>query len=195
MISDGSQQALRPVECESQPGVLVHPAADRRLAVGHWLLAACPDEHRGYARAEWEQQGVALLPLGALFSAVRIPARLVHAVAGRTRPEHVDEFLGQTLEGPVICSPRHQRYYALVPPSMPVSWHRAMDDWRTQDVDCLGRGTYLGVPRPDAVEPRPLDPYWSVPMPSLGILCPPLAVARLIAAGRHRLMGEDDVEP
>lgn len=103
MISDGSQQAVRPVECESQPGVLVHPAADRRLAVGHWLLAACPDEHRGYARAEWEQQGVALLPLGTLFSAMRIPARLVHAVAGRTRPEHV--LLTPALRFPALHAP------------------------------------------------------------------------------------------
>lgn len=180
--------ALRPVE--PQPGVLIHSAADRRLAVEQWLLATCSAERRGYARVEWQEHGVALLPLGGLFSAVRIPARLVHAVAGSTAPEQVDDFLDECLEGPVICSPRHQRYYALVPASMPRSWRQAADDWRTQDVDCLGRGTYLGVPRVDTVQPHPLDPYWSVSMPGPGTLCPPLSVARLIAAGRHQLEEE-----
>ncbi|MET9681729.1 hypothetical protein ABZY29_16060, partial [Streptomyces coeruleorubidus] len=33
--------------------------------------------------------------------------------------------------------------------------------------------------------------YWSVPMDSAAVLCTPLAVARLIAAGRHCL----DPEP
>lgn len=181
-------RALRPVE--PQPGVLVHSTADRRLAVEHWLLATYREEQRGYARAQWKEYGAAALPLGGLFSAVRIPARLVHAAAGCSRPEGVDEFLDQVLEGPVICSPRYQRYYALVPASMPATWRQARDDWRVMDVDCLGRGTCLAVPRVDAVEPRPLDSYWSVPMPSAGVLCAPLAVARLIATGRHQMPTE-----
>ncbi|MBX9397250.1 hypothetical protein K4749_27600 [Streptomyces sp. TRM72054] len=54
-------------------------------------------------------------------------------------------------------------------------------------MDCLGRDAYLGVPRVDAVEPRPYESYWSVPMPSAASLCAPLSVARVIAAGVHQL--------
>lgn len=188
MTTDTPQRALRPVEPE--PGVLVHTSADRRLATEHWLLSTRPDPKR--ARHEWNTDGVALLPMGGLFSAVRLPARLLLAIVGGKAPSRdVDALLDEVLEGgPVICDPRHQRYYALVPATMPRTWHQAADDWREVDVDCLGRGTCLGVPSLTAVEPRGLDSYWSVPMPSAGILCAPLAVARLIAAGVHQLVEE-----
>ncbi|MFJ8465447.1 hypothetical protein [Streptomyces swartbergensis] len=69
---------------------------------------------------------------------------------------------------------------------MPRTWSQAVDDWRSLDVDCLGHGSYLGVPRVDAVEcTRARAPDWSVPMGSAATLCRPLKVARLIAAGRH----------
>ncbi|WP_073946598.1 hypothetical protein [Streptomyces kebangsaanensis] len=186
MTTDDSQRALRPVE--PQPGVLVHPASDRRLAAEHWLLSTHPRPKQ--ARAEWAEHGVALLPLGTLFSAVRIPGALVQALAATTEASEVDGFLEDALNGgPVICSPRGLRYYALVPASMPSTWREAADDWRVQDVDCLGRGTYLGVPRLDVVEFRgyAAGSYWSVPMPSAAMLCQPLTVARLIAAGAHQL--------
>ncbi len=184
MTSDHKRQIHRIIEPE--PGVLVHTTADRRLAVEHWLLAAHPEPKQ--ARAEWAEHGVALLPLGTLFSAVRIPAALVQALAATTELPELDAFLEDALDGgPVICDPSGSRYYALVPASVPRTWRAAVDDWRTQDVDALGRGSYLGVPRVDAVEPRPLGTYWSVPMPSAAVLCPPLTVARLIAAGVHQL--------
>ena len=185
-------QALSPVETE--PRVLVHPMADRRLASEHWLLATLPASHRSRARQEWLQHEVTLLPLGSLFSAVRIPGALVAALARSTEPERLDEFLRETLDGgPVICDPHFLRYYALVPASMPRTWHQALDDWRTQDVDCLGRGSYLGVPRPDAVEwARPRATYWSVPMDSPAALCAPMDVARLIATGWRHVAPEPD---
>nr|WP_205615194.1 hypothetical protein [Streptomyces harenosi] len=181
--------AVRPVRTEQ--GALVHTAEDRRPAAGHWLLSAHP--RPGYARAEWQANGVVLLPLGTLFSAVRIPGRLVQAVAAGTEPEVIDAVLREVLDGgPVICDPHRPRYYALVPASMPRTWRRAADDWRVADVDCLGLGTYLGVPRLDAVEPAAgTASYWSVPMRSAGVLCAPLKVARLIAAGVHQLASED----
>ncbi|MFI1290652.1 hypothetical protein ACH4VM_19610 [Streptomyces sp. NPDC020792] len=148
----------------------------------------------------WRDHGTALLPLGGLFSAVRIPGYLVHAVAGCHRTEsgdeflahseHVDEFLEQALGGgPVICDPSHRRYYSLVPASMPETWSRAQDDWRVIDVDCLGRGSHLDVPKVDAVDfnPATWSSYWSVPMSSPGALCAALDVARLIAAARHQV--------
>ena len=72
----------------STPKVIVHPAADRRLAATHWLLSTLPAAGRDRARAEWEDTGVAFLPLGTLFSAVRIPGRLLRARALRVlRPD------------------------------------------------------------------------------------------------------------
>ena len=188
-----SAKALRPVE--AGPGVLVHPTADRRLAIEQWLASA-HIESPAQARRDWRRTGVALLALGTLFSAVRIPLRLALAPIGGVRPSaEADDFLAQVLEdGPVICNPAGRRYYALVPASMPTTWHQAADEWRTDEVDCLGRDTYLGVPRLDrtCLETASLDSYWSVPMASMGSLCAPLAVARLIAAGKHALSDDED---
>ncbi|KMS77715.1 hypothetical protein ACH49_19715 [Streptomyces leeuwenhoekii] len=187
----GSSPALRPVRTEQ--GALVHTAAERRLAAEHWLLSAHPQP--AHARAEWQANGVVLLPLGTLFSAIRIPGRLVQAVAASTKPEDIDAVLDEVLDrGPVICDPRGPRYYALVPASVPRTWAPAVDDWKVADVDCLDRGTYLGVPRLDAVQPRSgTATYWSVPMPSAGVVCSPLKVARLIAAGVRHL--SEDLAP
>jgi hypothetical protein len=75
---------------------------------------------------------------------------------------------------------------------MSMTWRDAAEEWRPLGVDCLGRGTYLGVPRVDIVEfdPQTYLAYWAVPMPSAAELCAPLSVARLIAAGKLAL--EDD---
>jgi len=181
-----SARALRPVEAE--PGVLVHSSADRELAASHWLLAAHPNPRQ--AQREWTDKKLALLPLGTLFSAVRIPQTLVFAIAGRVSHEEADAFLADALNGgPVICDPKGHRYYALVPGSMPAKWTAAADEWMQLGVECLGHGTYLGVPRVDAVDlnPETWASYWSVPMPSAAELCFPLTVARLIAAGKRCL--------
>ncbi|MFF4823144.1 hypothetical protein ACFY20_08915 [Streptomyces sp. NPDC001312] len=185
MTSDKSQGTRRPIDLG--PGVLVHPTADRQLATEHWLLSTHPRPKQ--ARAEWAEHGVALLPLGTLFSAVRIPGALIQAVAATTDADEIDAFLQEALaDGPIICNPRHFRYYALVPASMPLTWRQAADDWSVQDVDCLGRGCYLGVPPLNTTKARrEADAYWSVPMPSPAMLCWPLTVARLIAAGAHQL--------
>ncbi|GAB2953304.1 hypothetical protein GCM10023080_010000 [Streptomyces pseudoechinosporeus] len=54
------------------------------------------------------------------------------------------------------------------------------------------RFTYLGVPRTDLTtyNPEAWHPYWSVPMPSVGELCAPDAVAQLVVFGRFRLASE-----
>ncbi|MGW1951277.1 hypothetical protein ACWCPI_00715 [Streptomyces sp. NPDC001920] len=195
MTIDRSQQALRPVQIA--PGVLVHPTADRRLAVEHWLLADLNAQGRDRARVEWRQFGVAMLPLGVRFSAVRLPGDLVLAAACSSwNPAEVDQFLAEALDGgPVVCDPRHHRYYALVPGSMPRTWRQAAEDWREMDVDCLGSGTILGIPPlyRDEFNPTAVASYWSVPMPSAATLCKPLSVARLIAAGRHQMAEGLDV--
>lgn len=187
------QVALQPVEPE--PGVLIHTPSDRRLAVEHWLLSAhgAPEQ----ARREWTASGVALLPLGTLFAAVRLPARVVHAATGRTEHAEVDQALAEALDGgPVICDPDGRRYYALVPASTPARWREAARGWTGPGVECLGRGTYLGVPRPQAEEfaPERWASYWSVPMASLGELCAPELVAHLVLAGRRAIGGEAEGE-
>ena len=181
----------------STPKVIVHPAADRRLAATHWLLSTLPAAGRDRARAEWEDTGVALLPLGTLFSAVRIPGRLLRALTGPLSLPETDTVLAEALRGgPVICDPHRPSYYALVPASMPRTWKDAATEWDEVDVVVLGRDTVLGVPRLDATEPDPtLSSYWSVPMDSPGELCAGLAVARLIAAGRHVLDAEPESSP
>ncbi|MGY0068664.1 hypothetical protein ACWZEH_18055 [Streptomyces sp. QTS137] len=172
----------------TDPGVFVCPGADHRLALEHWLLSRHSAPSR--TRVEWQEQGIALLPLGTLFSAVRIPGCLVQAVTASADPKEADAFLDDALGGgPVICDPNGPRYYALVPAGVPATWRDAAEDWRAHDVACLGRGTYLGVPRLDVVdvpEHRTVS-YWSVPMVSTASLCSPLSVARLIAAGVHQL--------
>ncbi|GGS81491.1 MULTISPECIES: hypothetical protein [Streptomyces] len=185
--------ALRSVE--AGPGVLVHPTVDQQVSAEEWLISAHPVPRQ--ARAELREHGVVLLPLGGLFSAVRIPGRIVQALAASTDPADIDTVLTEVLaDGPVICAVGGPRYYALVPPSMPQTWRDAAEDWRGDDVACLGRESYLGMPALAAVDyPQTgATVYWSVP-PRPGILCEPLAVARLVAAGVHLLGDECDPWP
>ncbi len=160
----------------------------RELAAAHWLLSAHPEPDQ--ALQEWlSKGGLVLLPLGTLFSAVRIPGHLVHAAAGSEDPTVVDTFLAEALvAGPVICDPRGCRYYALVPAG-------TTGRWRDPRAECLGNGTYLGVPRLDAVDPKhqASSSYWSVPMFSAAELCGPAAVAQLVAVGSHLTAEEETV--
>ncbi|WP_229864348.1 hypothetical protein [Streptomyces djakartensis] len=167
--------------------MFIHSTADRRLATEHWLLATLPGPLRDRARWEWEQHRVAILPLGGLFSAVRMPERLLTALITSVEVACLDDFLTEVLGGgPVICDPRFARYYALVPASMPATLQQMADTWSAFGVECLGRGSYLGVPRMDAVnQEHGFASYWSVPMDAAAVLCAPLSVARLIAAARH----------
>lgn len=168
-----------------EPGVLVHTAADRELATAHWLLAAA-DNH-DEARRQWHKQGLTLLRCGTLFAAVRIPARLVHAAARSEDHAAVDAFLADALHGgPVICDPRGRHYYALVPASTATRWRHPL-------AECLGRDTYLGVPRLDALglNAQAWASYWSVPMSSAADLCSPEAVSQLVVLGVFRAAEED----
>ncbi|MCF3132435.1 hypothetical protein [Streptomyces olivochromogenes] len=174
------------------PGVLVHTRAERYLATQHWLLSTLPDYGRDRARMEWQEHGITLLPLGTLFAAIRLPGPLVQAVSASTTPADVDAMLGEALQGgPVICDRHRQRYYALVPASVPRTWQQAIEDWRAAGVAVFGRGTHLGVPWPNANQKRSdLESYWSVPMDSPAMLCAPLRVARLIADGHRQLLAQ-----
>lgn len=165
----------------STPLVHIVSGAERQLAVEHWLLSAVRD--REAARADWAETGVALIPCGTLFSAVRLPADLVHAAAGTAETGAVDGYL-QALQGPVFVNRHADLYYALTPAS-------TARRWAGPGIEALGKGAFLGVPHPGLTRPEPGRPYWPVPMDSPGELCPPDAVARLIAAGRAEARQDD----
>ncbi|MFE6337275.1 hypothetical protein ACFVOK_29285 [Streptomyces sp. NPDC057798] len=139
---------------------------------------------------EWRDQGLALLPLGTLFSAVRLPGPLVRALAASVDPEDIDAFLGEALKGgPVIHGPEGRRYYALVPPGTTL-------DWRAPAAACLGDGTYLGVPRTDLteLEAHASGSYWAVPFTRPGWLCKTADVLALVtvAGGLAREDGSEE---
>jgi len=154
---------------------------DMDRLIAEWLARAHPVPQQ--ARAEWSDQGVALLPLGGLFAAVRLSGALVHEAVGSPETDQVAAALGALLHGPVIHDHRitGATYYALI------NWGAGVIQQLDQDEDapCLGEGTYLGVPRIDRREPP--GTYWVVPPRYDGDLCRPSAVRALVAAGRRRL--------
>lgn len=176
-----------------------HPenASDGQAVAGsaeHWLLAALDPALRDAARAQWRQEQSVLMPLGGLFSAVRLPKDLVLAhTGGQWEPAATDQVLAEMFEGgPVICDPcRPARWYALVPAATSVlrTENRA---WRRAGITILGVGSYMSVPPVHATshDPCTLEPYWSVPLSLPGDLCEPGHVDRLITTTPDRLARE-----
>ncbi|MDH6215994.1 hypothetical protein M2283_003298 [Streptomyces pseudovenezuelae] len=123
--------------------------ADMDRLISEWLARAHPVPQQ--ACAEWSDQGVALLPLGGLFAAVRLPGELVHAAVDSTDADRVAAALKALLHGPVIHDHRvaGATYYALI------NWGAGLIEQmeQTEDTLCLGEGAYLGVPRIDRREP------------------------------------------
>jgi hypothetical protein len=86
---------------------------------------------------------------------------------------------------PVIHDPGLCRYYALVPSGTARRWCEPI-------AECLGEGTYLGVPRADRteLEEQTHASYWAVPMLRPGRLCAAADVRALVVAGGYP--GEED---
>ncbi|MFJ2962463.1 putative ATP-grasp-modified RiPP [Streptomyces collinus] len=152
--------------------------------VSEWLARTHPDPGRVWT--EWATQGVALLPLGRRFAAVRMPSEIVHAAVRSEDPDRVGAELGGLLGGGIIFDRRVAggTYYALVDGHAGLAW---VDD---DAVTCLGRGTYLGVPRIDRRQPP--GTYWVVPPRHESELCSSRAVLDLLGAGRARLAAEGE---
>lgn len=165
------------------PQADVTSRAERQLAVSHWLLAAAQDMNE--ARKEWAVGGIALLRCGGIFSAIRVPAEVVHAAAGTDELHQVNAYLSAALMGgPVFVDVASRRYYALVPGSA-----ARQDAWKSRlvpEAECLGSGCFLGVPTPGATAPSEARSYWCVPMDSPGELCAPQAVSQLVMTGRYQ---------
>ncbi|WP_406436575.1 hypothetical protein OHB14_62005 [Streptomyces sp. NBC_01613] len=154
-----------------------HP--DPPEVIRHWLATAHPIPSRAYA--EWTEQGVALLPLGRRFNAIRIPGDLVHAATGSDQPERVAETVRDALDGPVIHDhlTTGPTYYALVPYSRGIPWLGA------NDTPLLGPDTYLGIPALEHTTPP--GTFWVTPPRHRGDLCAHGSVFDLILTGRRHL--------
>jgi putative ATP-grasp target RiPP len=152
--------------------------------ISEWLAKTHPDPKRVWE--EWATQGVALLPLGERFAAVRMASEIVHAAVRSEDQNRVATELGGLLGGGIIFDRRVAggTYYALVAGHAGLTW--AQDDV----VTCLGHGTYLGVPRIDRRQPP--GTYWVVPPRHKGALCPSRSVLGLLEAGRARLAAEGE---
>lgn len=165
-------------------GMLVHLRQDREQSARTWLLLSAPSVD--IARREWDLARIALLRCGALFAAVRMSVDLVHAAAGTSDGEKVNEYLADVLAGPIFLDQHSARYYALVPASTAnrQEWH---DRRHAPHAECLGRDSYVGVPRPDLDGPDQHFSHWCVPMSGPGDLCGADAVSQLASYGRHVL--------
>ncbi|WP_405712424.1 hypothetical protein OG264_25870 [Streptomyces xanthophaeus] len=134
------------------------------------------------AHAEWQDHGVAVLPLGARFEAVRIPDAVAYVATESAEDRVVDIALALALEGPVIHDSRGRNYYALVEPG-------AAERWRARSaVECLGYGTHLGVPdmgQDRAAPNRPI--YWAATPGPGEYFCRIAAVQLLVRIGAARL--------
>ncbi|WP_328930680.1 hypothetical protein OG429_40790 (plasmid) [Streptomyces sp. NBC_00190] len=152
-----------------------------RRTMADWLAGshARPEQ----VRAEWRERGIAVLPIGSAFDAVRLPEQLVHAAVGDRAlgQAYTDFALEVHLDGPVIHDGHGRNYYALVPAGTVSAWRSAAG------AECLGLGTHLGVPALDVHEYGPTHPvYWAAvgPRPAY---CDPASVALLVRIGAARL--------
>ncbi|MFI6567111.1 hypothetical protein [Streptomyces sp. NPDC050534] len=152
---------------------------DAPEVIRHWLATAHPTPERAYL--EWSEQGVALLPLGRRFNAIRIPGRLIHAAAGSDAPDQVSRMLRDTLDGPVIHDHLSvgPAYYALGPHGRHIAWPGG------NDTPLLSAGVYLGVPALERTTPP--GTFWITPARYRNDLCRHDPVHRLINTGRREL--------
>jgi hypothetical protein len=155
--------------------------------VSEWLATAHPEPER--PAREWGHYGMALLPLGTSFAAVRLGGDLVQAALGPAHPDHRARVLAELLDGPIIYDPwrgRQGTYYALVP------WPE-QDEWRHGvHAERLGPDVYLGVPRLDRTEPP--GPHWAAAPRYSGDLCCPQSLSALVTrAVEARAEGSDTV--
>jgi len=173
---------LERAHCESTGGV-VHLRRERELASGHWLLSAASAANRPQAKTEWKERGAAWLRPGVLFSAVEIPAGVLHAAVGLDDPRRCAGPLAEALEfGPLFYSSdgfqSEGSYTALVPARV------ARLPEPLPGVVTLHQRALLLVPAPHVTEPvQGGGPWWVSPLGGPGLLCPPERVAAMAAFG------------
>ncbi|MFE9845755.1 hypothetical protein [Streptomyces goshikiensis] len=145
-----------------------------------WLADSHPDPRQVWA--DWVAHGVSIIPIGTLFSAVRIPEAIVHAAVETTSSHRIGHILADRLDGPVIHDGRGRNFY-------PLLRVEARLDWGTTapDVEHLAPGTHLGVPALTLDRYTPATPiYWAVAGYSPRH-CDTAATALLVRVGAARL--------
>lgn len=151
-----------------------------RTTMAEWLAASHPDPRQVWA--EWTENGIAVIPVGQTFGAVRIPDAVVHAAVESTHPDDIAFALSERLDGPVIHDGRGRNFYPLLRPEDRLDWHT-----KAPGVEHLTPRTHLGVPAMHRCEYTSETPiYWSVPgtEPSH---CHSASVVLLIRVGTARL--------
>ncbi len=138
-------------------------------AIRTWLAGAHPVPRQ--AEAEWADSGLALLPLGTLFDAIRVPGELIHRVMGSDDSATAGKTLDDWLHGPVIRDTRTGSgfYYVLIATDAP---------WDGPGIR-LSTGTYLSVPR--LSRQVSAVTFWAVLPPRRGRLCDPAHLDALLA--------------
>ncbi|MET8677359.1 hypothetical protein ABZW18_07170 [Streptomyces sp. NPDC004647] len=136
-------------------------------------LAGSEDQAR-QVEAEWWERGIALLPVGPAWDAVKLPDSLVRRVAAGDHPEPVRAVLAEFgVTGPVFLE--RDTYYVLVPPGTAARWDAGAECITTTE----SKSHYMGIP-----SPAQDDATWShwVIRPDADALCSPAAVRALIQA-------------
>lgn len=138
----------------------------RRLTA--WLAGAAPLPEA--VHAAWAERGMALLPLGRRFDAIRVPADRMHAAVHSSETRTVATFLGDWLAGPVIRDIRSAfgPYYVLI--ATDSAWNGAEER--------LSTNRSLGVPR--LGHPVSMLTRWVVPPRAPGGLCDPAHLRALL---------------
>ncbi|MFE9662976.1 hypothetical protein [Streptomyces sp. NPDC005955] len=145
-------------------------------ALARWLLLAAED--RSTALTEWASRGVALLACGRTFDAVRVPCDLVRVATGAADDARAAAVLRTALNGgPVFLDRTTRQTYVLT----------ACGTWATDrmpQVEHLGAGYYLGVPRLDLAAGRRRS-HWAGPVDRYA--CPTAPLHTLLVHGLQRL--------
>ncbi|MFF1381650.1 hypothetical protein [Streptomyces sp. NPDC058308] len=169
-MADGTDRALG-----SGRGAFPQPVS----AAFDWLARAQQEPHQ--AHREWQERGIALLPLGKRFNSVCLPGRIVHAGIGADALDVVTRTLAELLGGPVIHNAPQNTYYALVEKGPTARWNYP------DEAPMLGSGHFLSVPASDLRGPTGL--HWAVRPRIVGDLCPVPSVAALVHIARGTLKG------
>lgn len=153
---------------------------DTSNVAARWLASAHPTPSAAWM--EWEKGGLAMLPTGHAFDAVRVSAAIIHSAAQSGDRDTVGAYLRRVLDGPVIHDAYGQGvwYYALVAV-------RACSHHDTPDVQRLTpQTTWLGVPAV-ARTGRP-GAYWLIPPRRPADYCAPAGVDEVVRIGRQRVV-------
>ncbi|MFD4924199.1 MULTISPECIES: hypothetical protein [Streptomyces] len=151
-----------------------------RTTLAEWLACSDPDPRQVWK--DWMFHGVAVLPVGTLFGAVRIPEAIVHAALESTDREYIHPILADRLDGPVIHDGHGHNYYALIGPEAHLDWGTS-----APGVKRLAPATQLGVPATNLHKYTARTPiYWAV-SGAEPRHCAPGSVALLVRIGAARL--------